>query len=140
MVRQLTGAATCALAFVAVLAASGNDSKPRVTLKANPAIGFSPLRVVLTAELVGGADDYKDFYCAAIEWDWDDDTTSEAQEDCNPHEPGRSVIKRRYVMQHIFNTAGEFQVEFKLKQKNKIVGRGKTTVKVRPGIRDGGGN
>jgi hypothetical protein len=37
----------------------------------------------------------------------------------------------------MFNTAGDFRVEFRLKQKNKIVGRGAADVKVRPGIRDG---
>jgi hypothetical protein len=137
MVRQLLVAAASALALGSGLAASGTDDKPRVTLKASPAVGFSPLRVRLVAELTGGTDDYKDFYCAGVEWDWDDETTSETQQDCDPHEPGKSEIKRRYIIQHTFNMGGEFQVEFKLKQKGKVVGRGKTTVKVRPGLRDG---
>src|SRR5262245_62019419 len=35
------------------------DSKrPRLTLKAQPVIAMSPARIVLTAELVGGANDY----------------------------------------------------------------------------------
>jgi hypothetical protein len=38
----------------------------------------------------------------------------------------------------VFNTAGDYRVEFRLKQKNKVVARGTTDVKIRPGIRDGG--
>ena len=44
--------------------------------------------------------------------------------------PGQSA-------KHIFDTPGEFRVVFKLKQKNKVVGSGTTTVRVRPGVRDG---
>jgi hypothetical protein len=138
MFRSTLVAVVSAVVLGAGLGAADKDPKPRITVKASPAMGFSPLRVVFTAELKGGADDFQDFYCAAVEWDWDDDTTSEAQQDCDPHVPGKSAIKRRFVMPHIFNTSGEYQVEFKLKQKNKVVGRGKASVKVRPGIRDGG--
>jgi hypothetical protein len=101
-------------------------------------MGFSPARMVLTAELRGGADDYEEFYCATVEWDWGDDTRSESREDCEPYVAGKSQIKRRFTVDHVFNTAGEFRVEFRLKQKNKVVARGTTDVKVRPGIRDGG--
>ena len=117
-----------------------NNPKPSVSLKASPQVGFSPLRVVLTAELKGGANDFQEFYCPAIEWFWDDDTKSESQGDCEPYEPGKSEIKRRYTIDRVFNTAGEFRVEFRLKQRGKTVGMGKTSVRVRPGIRDGGGS
>ncbi len=39
----------------------------------------------------------------------------------------------------MFNVAGDYRVEFRLKQKNKVVAAGATDVKVRPGIRDPGG-
>jgi hypothetical protein len=122
-------------------AAAGADdkkSKPTITVKSTPVMSFSPARIVLTAEIHGGADDYKDFYCATVEWDWGDDTRSQAGGDCEPYEPGKSEIKRRFTIDHTFNTAGDYRVEFRLKQKDKIVARGTTEVKVRPGVRDGG--
>ena len=78
------------------------QKKPSISLRANPTAGFSPLRVVVTAEVKGGSNDYEDFYCASVEWDWGDDTKSENKADCDPYEPGKSEIKRRYVQEHIF--------------------------------------
>jgi hypothetical protein len=120
-------------------AAAGSDkkAKPSVSVRASPAIGFSPARMVLTAELKGGADDYEDFYCASVEWEWGDDTRSESRADCEPYEAGKSEIKRRFVIDHTYNFAGDYRVQFRLKQKKKIVGSGSTDVKIRPGIRDG---
>jgi hypothetical protein len=117
--------------------ADGKKSKPSVTVKVTPIVGFSPARMVVTAELRGGDDDYQDFYCATVEWDWGDDTRSQAGADCEPYEAGKSAIKRRFTIDHVFNTAGDYRVEFRLKQKNKVVARGTTDVKIRPGIRDG---
>jgi hypothetical protein len=116
--------------------ADGKKSKPSVTVKSTPVVGFSPARIVVTAELRGGDDDYQDFYCATVEWDWGDDTRSQTGADCDPYEAGKSAIKRRFTIDHVFNTAGDYRVEFRLKQKNKVVARGTTEVKVRPGIRD----
>jgi hypothetical protein len=124
------------------------NKKPSISLRANPPVGFSPLRVVLTAEIKGGADDYEDFYCASVEWEWGDDTKSESKADCDPHEAGKSEIKRRFIQEHTFralNTdmpgAGgtptgptQFRVRFLLKQKNKVVGSGQTVVEIRSGI------
>ena len=131
----LTGAV--ALAAAVVTASADKSSKPSISLKAAPQIGFSPLRVVLTAEIKGGANDHEEFYCPTVEWFWDDDTKSESKADCDPYEAGKSEIKRRYTVDRVFNTSGEYRVEFRLKQKGKTVGLGKTSVRVRPGIRDG---
>ena len=46
------------------------DTRPKLTLKAQPVISMAPSRVVLTAELVGGANDFEEYYCPTIEWDW----------------------------------------------------------------------
>jgi hypothetical protein len=140
VLRRALPAILCALALAVSAAAAGPDkkSKPTVTVKATPVMGFSPARMVATAELKGGADDYEEFYCATVEWDWGDDTRSQAGADCDPYEAGKSEIKRRFTMDHVFNTAGDYRIEFRLKQKNKVVGRGSAEVKVRPGIRDGG--
>jgi hypothetical protein len=126
------------------------EKKPTISVKANPPVGFSPLRVILTAEVKGGPDDYEDFYCASVEWEWGDETKSENKVDCDPYEPGKSQIKRRYVMEHTFRsftnnpsaigaTASEqgptqVRVKFNLKQKNKVVGSGQTIIELRQGI------
>ena len=131
-------------------AAPAQNKKPSISVKANPPVGFAPLRVVVTAELKGGSNDFEDFYCASVEWDWGDDTKSENKVDCDPYEAGKSEIKRRYVMEHTFRsvTSGidpsgnqtpslQYRVRFSLKQKGKTVGSGQTTVEIRTGI---GGN
>ena len=139
--RRASLAILCASTLVSLAHAAGPDkkAKPSVSLKVTPAIGFSPARMVVTAELKGGADDYEEFYCATVEWDWGDDTRSESKTDCEPYEAGKSEIKRHFTVDHTYNTAGEYRVQFRLKQKNKVVGFGSADVKVRPGIRDGGG-
>jgi hypothetical protein len=157
--RSCASRCLCVVAIAAAATATSasapapQNKKPSISLKANPPVGFSPLRVVVTAELKGGANDFEDFYCASIEWDWGDDTKSENKVDCDPYEPGKSEIKRRYVMEHTFRalTSGmssidpsgnqtpsiQYRVRFSLKQKNKTVGSGQTTVEIRQGI---GGN
>jgi len=140
IVRRVLPAIFCASALAVSAQTAGPDKKvkPTISVKVSPLIGFSPARLVLTAELKGGADDYEDFYCASVEWDWGDDTRSETKADCEPYEAGKSEIKRRFTIDHTYNIPGEYRVEFRLKQKNKVVARGSTDVKVRPGLRDGG--
>jgi hypothetical protein len=146
-------AAATAATSASAPAVPTQNKKPSISLKANPPVGFSPLRVVVTAELKGGANDFEDFYCASVEWDWGDDTKSENKMDCDPYEPGTSEIKRRYVAEHTFRAVSsglssvdpsgtqpptmQYRVKFSLKQKSKTVGSGQTTVEIRQGI---GGN
>ena len=132
--RGALAAVACA-AFAAVLSAA-DDKKASVSLKANPSIGFSPARVVVTAEVKGGPNDSEELYCASVEWIWGDETRSESKTDCEPYEAGRSEIRRRFTTDHTYHTAGNYRVEFYLKQKNKRVLGGRTTVTVRPGLRD----
>ena len=126
----------CVYARPGAAQADGKKSKPTITLKSTPVMAFSPARMVLTAEIRGGDNDYQDFYCATVEWDWGDDTRSQAGADCEPYEAGKSEITRRFTIDHTFNTAGDYRVEFRLKQKNKVVAKAATEVKIRPGIRD----
>jgi hypothetical protein len=112
------------------------DRKPSVSLKATPPSGFTPLRVRLVVEVRGGADDFADFYCPAIEWEWGDDQTSESDEDCAPYEAGKSQIRRRYSTEHVYRDAGGFTARFRLKQGDRVVANATTNVQVRPGIRD----
>ena len=139
--------------------AAAQNKKPSIKLKANPTVGMSPVRVVVTAEVTGGSDDFEDFYCASVEWDWGDGTTSQSKEDCDPYEAGKSQIKRRYTQEHTYRSAMsstspfassdtsdvsnsqqqgvQMRIRFTLKQKSKTVGSSQTTVQVRPGLRDG---
>jgi hypothetical protein len=108
------------------------DKRPKVTLKAQPLISIGPSKVTLRAELVGGANDYEDFYCPTVEWDWGDGTQSESTSDCEPYEAGKSEIKRRFSVEHVFR-AGYYQVAFRLKRRDRAVASATATVQVQAG-------
>lgn len=139
-VRRAVPAILCASAVAVSIHASGPDkkAKPGVSVKVSPLIGFSPARMVLTADLKGGADDYQDFYCPSVEWDWGDDTKSESKTDCEPYEAGKSEVKRRYAVQHQFKNAGAFKVVVRLKKGNKVVATANAQIQVRAGLGDPG--
>jgi len=114
----------------------GKDRRPKLALRATPAISFSPARVNFTAELRGGSDGYEEYYCPSIEWEWGDGMQSESTQDCEPYEPGKSAIKRFYTASHVFDLSGRYTVVFKLKRDKKVLTTVNTVVQVRPGVRD----
>ena len=114
----------------------GDDKKPSVSLKANPPVGFSPLRVRVSVDLKGGADDYADLYCPAVEWQWGDDVASENSGDCDPYKPGKSAIQRHYSAEHVYRQAGSYRLTLRLKQKDRVIASGTANVQVRSGLRD----
>ena len=147
--RQYAWAGAVSLVLAATLAVSAaaqkadkdakdnpDNRRPKVTLKAQPVIAMAPARVVLTAELNGGANDFEEFYCPTVEWEWGDGTHSESSSDCAPYEPGKSEIKRRYTVEHVFR-AGAYRVMFHLKRSNRSVGNASVNIQIRPGLRDG---
>ena len=109
------------------------DERPSLSLRASPSVTFSSNPVLFIATLRGGADDYEEYYCPSIEWDWDDLTTSETTYDCAPYEPGTSEIRRRYSARHTFQDSGSFEVYFKLKRGDDLLGSARTSVTVRRG-------
>jgi hypothetical protein len=130
------------LAAVLLLPAVGgaaDKGKPNISVKASPVIAFSPARVVVSADLKGGANDYEDFYCPSIEWEWGDGTISEQTADCDPYEAGKSEIKRHFSASKVFQTSGDYRVQFKIRKKDKTIAVGSTDVKIRPGAREAGG-
>lgn len=136
--RLLVVVCVLALAGVTVWGAADNKKKPSFIIRATPMSGFAPLKVSVTVSLQGGVNDYQDFYCPSVEWDWDDGTKSEEKIDCDPYEAGKSEIRRTYRGEHTYQFGGtDFRVQFRLKQKNKTVGSTSATVRVQPGIRDG---
>ena len=110
--------------------------KASLSLRASPTIVFSPARVVVTAELKGGADDSEELYCPSLEWDWGDGTKSEAGTDCEPFEPGKSTIQRRFTTSHTFNIAGQYRVQLRLKRGSKTILGGHVSVQIKAGLRD----
>lgn len=116
-----------------------DDKKPSLALRATPPIGFTPLRVRVVVDARGGPDDYAEFYCPTIEWDWGDGTVSEAQSDCDPYEAGKSSIQRRWSSEHVYRQAGSYKVVFRLKQKNKSIATTTANVQARAGLREGFG-
>ena len=141
-----TGASAVAVVLCASLAVSGqqkdskdskdskdkDDRRPKLTLKAQPIVSISPSKVTLRAELTGGANDYEEFYCPTVEWDWGDGTQSESTSDCEPYEAGKSEIKRRFTVEHIFR-AGSHQIAFRLKRRDKAIVMATTTIQVQGG-------
>ena len=131
-----------ALAFSALLVIPANalqareqgTKKPSLSLKASPAVSFAPARIVVVAEVKGGSNDYEDFYCPTIEWEWGDLTTSTAEADCEPYEAGKSEIRRRYTVEHRYRNPGGFKIVLRLKKGNKVVASANTMVQVRAGL------
>ena len=111
------------------------DKRPTLKLTARPPLALSPARVVLTGDLNGGPNDSEEFYCPTVEWDWGDGTTSESTADCDPYEPGKSEIKRRFTIEHVFR-AGNYRVALRLKKHDKMITSATVNIEVRPGIRD----
>ena len=115
------------------------DSRPKLTLKAQPMMAIAPARVVFSAELTGGANDSQEYYCPTVEWAWGDDTKSEATSDCEPYQAGKSEIKRRFTVEHQYKHGGNFKIVFRLKRGNRSIAAATINVQVRPGLRDIGG-
>jgi hypothetical protein len=116
---------------------AGKDAgRPEIGLKVAPLIAFSPAKITVRAEFKGGALDYEPFYCTTIVWDWDDGTSSENTPDCPPYEAGKSEIRRYLSNTHTYTMAGRYNVRFRMKRGDRVVGGASTVVQVRPGIRD----
>ena len=112
----------------------GKD-KPKATLRVNPTLVLLPARVVATAELTGGANDYQDYYCPTIEWVWGDETQKESGEDCDPYEAGKSEIRRRYSADHNYRPdpmggPASYDIIFRMKKGSKTVLSLRQTIKV----------
>ncbi len=128
---------TVAAALIVLLSASALQSqqpeakRPSLSLRVNPPVGFTPLRVQVVAELKDGSDDYADYYCAGVEWEWGDGTISESSSDCEPYEAGKSTIRRRFTADHVYRQGGQYRIIFKLKQKTRQVAAATSNVQVR---------
>ena len=141
MSRSLAATALCAVtilvgASISVPAQSSDKDekkepkRPSLSLKATQGNGMVPVRVSATAEFKGGDDDFQDYYCPAIEWNWGDGTVSQAANDCEPYEPGVSQIKRRFTQSHTYKRAGSFRIIFRLKHRDRVLTSQTTIVRL----------
>ena len=111
---------------------AGQDGEaPDLRLRTTQQVAFAGTELLFIAELTGGDDDYREFYCVTVEWDWDDETRSEMTPDCDPYEPGVSQIRRRFSSRHRFDYPGRYEVRVNLKQRDDLVASSRTTVEVR---------
>jgi hypothetical protein len=131
----------CAIGLIALQtgamqAGEPDDEKPKLTIQIRPRTGFSPVRITATGQLEGGPDDYEEYYCTGVEWDWGDGTISEFSYDCDPYVAGTSEIQRSFRNSHTFTGAGEYEVRLRLKRKKAFLVTAATSVEVRPSLRD----
>jgi hypothetical protein len=113
---------------------AGKGKGPALGVRATPRMAFSPVNVLLVAELTGG-DDTEEFYCPEIEWDFDDGSKSLHEADCAPYEAGMK-IERRYSAEHVYERAGVYNVIVTLRRGNRTLRKQSVQVNVRPGVSD----
>lgn len=131
----LVGTSILTFPTLPVDASAQGKGKPKAALRVNPAVIFPPARIVATAELTEGANDFQEYYCPKIEWIWGDGTQSESGEDCEPYAAGKSEIRRRYSADHNYRGdpmagAASYDVIFRMKQGSKTVLSLRQTIKV----------
>lgn len=113
--------ATSTRAQTAEAKPKSEPKRPQLALRTTPVSGMAPIRVSGVAELKGGDDDFEEYYCPTIEWNWGDGTISESSNDCEPYEAGKSLIQRRYTVSHPYTQRGHYRISFRLKRKDKVV-------------------
>ncbi|MBM3777439.1 MAG: hypothetical protein FJW23_04245 [Acidimicrobiia bacterium] len=118
----------------AIAARDDGEGKPSLSLSVSPSLASTPARISARLVVTGGADDYEEYYCPEVEWDWGDDTKSRAKRDCDPYEPAKSRIGRRYTIQHTYHRAGQFRVTFRMLQGDRVVGLAVANVQIQPGL------
>jgi hypothetical protein len=110
------------------VAGEARARKPRLKIRATHSHGFSPVRVMAVAELVGG-EDLEDYYCVGLEWDWGDGTRSFRESDCDPFQAGMA-IDRFFSARHVYTVPGEYRVRVSLVRAERRVARAGTAVRI----------
>ena len=84
--------AAAAAAFAAIVMIGGTveaqdkkPKRPKISIRSSPQMAFTPATITFTVELKGGDDDFEEYYCGSVEWDWADGTRSESSDDCEPY-------------------------------------------------------
>ena len=121
-----------------------DDDKPTLKVKA-PRMNFmrptmpnqrqrSSITVRVTAEIENlskvSPENMEQYYCLEEVWEWDDDTESFYEPDCEPYEEGME-LKRFFSSSHQYRWPGNYQVELRLQREGKTVLFGKASVQIR---------
>jgi hypothetical protein len=118
----LAGLAAVAVLSHAGLAAAGDAARPkrpRLDLRASPRVAFSPVEVLIIAELKGGQD-IEEYYCPGLVWDWGDGSRSAHEADCSPFEDG-AELDRFFTARHAFRAPGAYSVRLTLLRAGRTV-------------------
>jgi hypothetical protein len=108
-----------------------STERPSLSLRVRPEFNSGRGLVRASLEIRGGSDNYEEFYCPALEWEWGDDTFSEAKRDCAPYETEKSSIERWFRAQHTYHRSGIFKVTLRLKKRDQTVGLASANVQIR---------
>ena len=113
-------AVTATVAAGRASAGGKDDSKarPKIAVRSQPSVTTAPGRVMLTAELRGGADDFEEFYCPTVQWEWGDGGKSVQEADCDPW-TATTPIQRRFTANHTFQFAGLYRVKITLRKSDR---------------------
>ena len=122
--------------------ASGPAAEPKLTLRAPRQLYLRPrmpgemrrpsLSVEVSARLedLETAENLEDYYCLEEVWDWDDDTESVYEPDCDPYEEG-SEVETYFFASHRFSLPGTYRVWLRLQRSGETVIAGNVTVRIR---------
>jgi PKD domain len=132
--RWVLGALGLSLLGLPAGAKNQKPRKPRLELRAAPRMAMSPASVFFTAELKDG-DDSEEFYCPALEWDWDDGARSTHEADCQPFQEG-TAMERRFTAEHLYAHEGSYDVKVTLLHADRVLTTSRVQITVRPGIGD----
>ena len=109
-----------------------DTERPSLSLRVRPELNSGRRGLVRASlEIRGGSDNYEEFYCPALEWDWGDDTISEAKRDCAPYETDKSSIERWFRAQHTYHESGVFKGTLRLKKRDRVVGLASSNIQIR---------
>ena len=88
------------------------------------------VRVTARLEDLDTAENPEDYYCLEEVWDWDDDTESVYEPDCDPYEPGAD-IETYFFGSHRFSLPGTYRVWLRLQRSGETVIAGNVMVRIR---------
>ena len=113
--------AVVALTFAGVALAGdgGKPKRPQLDLRASPRVAFSPVEILVTGQLKGGAE-LEEFYCPGLEWDWGDGTHSAYESDCAPFESD-TTLERFFSGRHAYREPGAYNVRLTLRRATRTV-------------------
>ena len=117
-------------------------SEPKLTLRGPRVLMLRPrmpgesrrpsleVRVSARLEELETAENPEDYYCLEEVWDWDDDTESVYEPDCDPYEPGAEV-ETYFFASHRFSLPGTYRVWLRLQRSGETVIAGNVLVRIR---------